>query len=52
MVVNFIFNIDWFLDFSAIVIVYLCTGAFTMALIVIDTYKNLSPRVYPIIRNN
>ena len=52
MVVNFIFSIDWFLDISAIVIVYVCTGAFTMALIIIDTYKNLSPRVYPIIRNN
>ena len=52
MVVNFIFNIDWFVDISAIVIVYVCTGAFTMALIIIDTYKNLSPQVYPIIRNN
>ena len=52
MVVNFIFNIDWFLDISAIIIVYVCTGAFTMALIIIDTYKNLSPRVYPIIRNS
>ena len=52
MVVNFIFNIEWFLDISASVIVYVCTGAFTMALIIIDTYKNLSPRVYPIIRNN
>ena len=52
IVVNFIFNIDWFLDISAIVIVYVCTGTFTMALIIIDTYKNLSPRVYPIIRNS
>ena len=52
LVVNFIFNIDWHLDISSIVLVYVCTGIFTMMLIIIDTYKNLSPQVYPIIRNS
>ena len=52
LVVNFIFNIEWHLDISSIILVYICTGVFTMALIILDTYKNLSPKVYPIIRNN
>ena len=52
LVVNFIFNIEWHLDISSIILVYFCTGVFTMALIILDTYKNLSPKVYPIIRNN
>ena len=52
LVVNFIFNIDWHLDISSIVLVYVCTGIFTMMLIIIDTYKNLSPQVYPFIRNS
>jgi len=52
LVVKFIFNIDWYLDISSIILVYLSTGIFTMVLIILDTYKNLSPKVYPIIRNN
>jgi len=32
--------------------VYVCTGLFTMILIMMDTYRNLQPRVYPLIRNS
>jgi putative ABC transport system permease protein len=52
LVVHYIFNIEWHLDLLNIFLVYLLTGIFTMALIVLDIYKNLSPKVYPIIRNN
>jgi putative ABC transport system permease protein len=52
LVVHYIFNIEWHLDLFNIFLVYLLTGVFTMALIIFDTYKNLSPKVYPIIRNN
>ena len=52
LVVHYIFNIQWHFDLLNIFLVYLLTGIFTMALIILDTYKNLSPKVYPIIRNN
>ena len=52
LVVHYIFNIEWHFDLLNIFLVYLFTGIFTMALIVLDAYKNLSPKVYPIIRNN
>ena len=52
LVVHYIFNIQWHFDILNIFLVYLLTGIFTMALIILDTYKNLSPKVYPIIRNN
>ena len=39
LVVNFIFNIEWHLDISSIILVYICTGVFTMALIILDTIK-------------
>ena len=52
LVVHYIFNIEWHFDLFNIFLVYLLTGIFTMALIILDTYKNLSPKVYPIIRNN
>ena len=52
LVVQYIFNIEWHFDLFNIFLVYLLTGIFTMALIIVDTYKNLSPKVYPIIRNN
>ena len=52
LVVHYIFNIQWHFDILNIFMVYLLTGIFTMALIILDTYKNLSPKVYPIFRNN
>ena len=52
LVVQYIFNIEWHFDLFNIFLVYLLTGVFTIALIILDTYKNLSPKVYPIIRNN
>ena len=52
LVVHYIFNIEWHFDLLNIFFVYSLTGIFTMALIILDTYKNLSPKVYPIIRNN
>ncbi len=52
LVINYIFNIQWHFDLLNIFFVYLLTGIFTIALIILDTYKNLSPKVYPIIRNN
>ena len=52
LVVHYIFNIEWQFNLFNIFLVYLLTGIFTMTLIVLDTYKNLSPKVYPIIRNN
>ncbi len=52
LVVHYIFDIKWHLNMLDIFFVYLLTGIFTMALIILDTYKNLSPKVYPIIRNN
>ena len=52
LVVNYIFNIQWYFDLLNIFLVYLLTGIFTISLIILDTYKNLSPKVYPIIRNN
>ena len=52
LVVRYIFDIEWHFDLFNIFLVYLLTGIFTMVLIIIDTYKNLSPKVYPIIRNN
>ena len=52
LVVNYIFGIEWHLNILNIFFVYLLTGIFTMTLIILDTFKNLSPKVYPIIRNN
>ncbi len=52
LVVHYIFNIEWYFNLLSIFFVYLLTGIFTIALIILDTYKNLSPKVYPIIRNN
>jgi len=52
LVIHYIFNIQWHFDLLNIFLVYLLTGIFTMVLIILDTYKNLSPKVYPIIRNN
>ena len=52
LVVHYIFDIEWYFDLFDVFSVYLLTGIFTMVLIVLDTYKNLSPKVYPIIRNN
>jgi len=52
LVVNYIFNIEWHLDLFNIFLVYFLSGIFTMALIILDTFKNLNPKVYPIIRNN
>ena len=52
LVVHYIFDIKWHINTFNIFFVYLLTGIFTMALIILDTYKNLSPKVYPIIRNN
>ena len=52
LVVHYIFNIEWHFDLFNIFLVYLLTGIFTMALIILNTYKNLNPKVYPIIRNN
>ena len=37
---------------STLITIVVFTGVFTMALIILDTYQNLSPKVYPIIRNN
>ncbi len=52
LVVHYIFNIQWHFDLLNIFLVYFLTGIFTMALIILDTYKNLNPKVYSIIRNN
>ena len=52
LVVNYIFGIEWHLNILNIFFVYLLTGIFTMILIILDTFKNLNPKVYPIIRNN
>ena len=52
LVVHYIFNIQWHFNLLNIFLVYFLTGIFTMALIILDTYKNLNPKVYPIIRNN
>ena len=42
LVVHYIFNIQWHFDLLNIFLVYLLTGIFTMALIILDTYKNLT----------
>ena len=47
-----IFNIEWVINFPTVMGVYFCTGLFTMILIMMDTYRNLQPRVYPLIRNS
>ena len=52
LILKFIFTIDWYVSATKIILVYFFTGLFTMLLIILDTYKNLSPRVYPIIRNS
>ena len=52
LVVHYIFNIQWHFDLLNVFLVYLLTGIFTMVLIILDTYKNLNPKVYPLIRNN
>ena len=51
-VVSQIFNIEWVINFATVMGVYVCTGLFTMILIMMDTYRNLQPRVYPLIRNS
>jgi len=51
-VVTQIFNIEWVINFATVTGVYVCTGLFTMILIMMDTYRNLQPRVYPLIRNS
>ena len=51
-VVSQIFNIEWVINFPMLMGVYMCTGLFTMILIMMDTYRNLQPRVYPLIRNS
>ena len=52
LIVKYIFNIDWYLNITSVIFVYLMTGIFAMILIILDIFKNLSPRVYPVIRNN
>ena len=52
LIVKYIFNIDWYLNITSVIFVYLMTGIFAMLLIILDIFKNLSPRVYPVIRNN
>jgi putative ABC transport system permease protein len=52
LIVKYIFNIDWYLNITSIIFIYFITGLFAMLLIILDTFKNLSPRVYPVIRNN
>ena len=51
-VVSQIFNIEWVINFATVMGIYVCTGLFTMILIMMDTYRNLQPRVYPLIRNS
>ena len=51
-VVSQIFNIELVINFPMLMGVYVCTGLFTMILIMMDTYRNLQPRVYPLIRNS
>ena len=51
-VVSQIFNIEWVINFPTVMGVYVCTGLFMIILIMMDTYRNLQPRVYPLIRNS